>query len=447
MITSKKNSVLAHYNDINKANGKKPRSSHDNSAGRGADNPYKNVARLSQPTYTGTLSGQAVDPYTLAGRLPPDRLGNSLEFSGRDQEMPFDLQALGDENVSLASTAKGLPTSSTEIKEDRTFLKTSPLLKDSSMVSGNRNANGLGGVEASTQVLLDRVGEILDNDETLLERATPLDANSSTSVSLRDAFQSALDASDSGNVDVQSFFSNSSLGAFLGSDPDLYQDLHITPQSAARMRSHLAAIKHGTYASVPLICKGYDSCPIRSSCWFAVKRDNGTVDLATSKFPLLQPCPVEASILQVKVKQYCSENFHNLNHITPTIISLATKLAELDIYEIRVNMLLSQGDSFGEGRDLMQEAVLSNDLHGNPVKTAMKEHPAFALKERFQKMRSQLMKELLSSPEAKINARAKIEANKVDSVSSTMTKMSAALNKINSLIRDNTVDPMDFDDD
>jgi hypothetical protein len=57
------------------------------------------------------------------------------------------------------------------------------------------------------------------------------------------------------------------------------------------------------------------------------------------------------------------------------------------------------------------------------------------------------MKELLSTPEAKLNARAKIEATKAESVSSTMTKMSAALSKINSLIRDNSVDPMDFDDD
>jgi hypothetical protein len=428
---------LAHYNDINKANGKKPRSSHDNSSGRGSNNPYKNAPRLENPTYTGTLTGQVIDPYTLSNRL---------EFSPKEEGMPFDLNAL-EENVSVSSSAKGLPTRQMEISGDKTFDKTPELLKDSSMISGNRNANGLGGVEASTQVLLDRVGELLDNDEALLERASPLDNTSSTSLSLKDAFQSALNTSDINNVDVTSFFSNSSLGTFLGSDPDLYKDLHITPQSAARMRSHLAAIKHGTYASVPLICKGYESCPIRSSCWFAAKRDNGTVDLAASKFPLLQPCPVEASILQVKVKQYCSENFHNLNHITPTIISLATKLAELDIYEIRVNMLLSQGDSLGEGRDLMQEAVLSNDLHGNPVKTAMKEHPAFALKERFQKMRSTLMKELLSTPEAKINARAKMEATKADSVSSTMTKMSAALSKINSLIKDNSIDPMDFDDD
>lgn len=430
---------MAHYNDINKANNKKPRSSHDNSAGRGADNPYKNAPRLSNPTYSGTFSGQPIDPYTL---------GNSLEFSPKEEGMPFDLEALGeDTSVDIASTAKGLPTRGMEIREDRTFDKTSALLKDSSMVSGNRNTNGLGGVEASTQVLLDRVGEILDNDETLLERAEPLDHTSPTSISLKDAFQSALDASDPNTIDVNSFFSNSSLGTFLGSDPDLYKDLHITPQSAARMRSHLAAIKHGTYASVPLICKGYESCPIRSSCWFAVKRDTGAVDLAASKFPVLQPCPVEASILQVKVKQYCSENFRDMSSVTPTVISLATKLAELDIYEIRVNMLLSQGDSLGEGRDLMQEAVLSNDLHGNPVKTAMKEHPAFALKERFQKMRSQLMKELLSTPEAKLNAKAKMEATKVESVSSTMTKMSAALSKINSLIKDNRDDPFDYDDD
>jgi len=429
---------MAHYNDINKANNKKPRSSHDNSTGRGTNNPYKNAERLSNPTYTGTLTGQVIDPYAL---------GNTLEFSGRNEEMPFDLEALQDENISVAGSAKGLPTRQVSIVEDRAFDQTSSLLKDSSMVSGNRNTNGLGGVASSTQALLDRVGEILDSDETLLERAEPLDHTSDTSLSLKDAFQSALNSTDTNSIDVHSFFSNSSLGAFLGSDPDLYKDLHITPQSAARMRSHLAAIKHGTYASVPLICKGYESCPIRSSCWFVAKRETGAVDLAASKFPLLQPCPVEASILQVKVKQYCSENFKDFNTITPTIISLATKLAELDIYEIRVNMLLSQGDSLGEGRDLMQEMVMSADLHGNPVKTAMREHPAFSLKERFQKMRSTLMKELLASPEAKLNARAKIEASKAESVSATMTKMSAALSKINNLIKDNRDNDFDYDDD
>jgi len=442
---------LAHYNDINKANGNKPRSSHDNSAGRGTNNPYKNAPRLENPTYTGTLTGKAIDPYTLAVNL-----ANRLEFSSRDEEMPFDLQALDEqgnpqsENISLSETAKGLPTRQVELIPDKDFNNSQDLLKDSSLISGNRNANGLGGVVSDTQALLNRVGEILDNEDssqvsgqTLLTQAEPL--NSETSLSLRDAFSLALKNSDN-NVDPVDFFSTSSLGEFLGSDPDLYRNLSLTPEAASRMRSHLAAIKHGTYASVPLICKGYESCPIRSSCWFAVKRDTGAVDLTASKFPLLQPCPVEASILQVKVKQYCSENFHNLNHITPTIISLATKLAELDIYEMRVNMLLSQGDSLGEGRDLMQEAVLSNDLHGNPVKTAMKEHPAFALKERFQKMRSTLMKELLSTPEAKINARAKMESTKVESVSSTMTKMSAALNKINNLIRDNKSDSLDYDD-
>lgn len=57
------------------------------------------------------------------------------------------------------------------------------------------------------------------------------------------------------------------------------------------------------------------------------------------------------------------------------------------------------------------------------------------------------MKELLSTPEAKINARAKMEVTKSESVSSTMTKMSAALSKINNIIKDNSSDPFDYDDD
>jgi hypothetical protein len=438
---------LAHYNDINKANGKKPRSSHDNSGGRGEDNPYKNAPRLSNPTYTGTISGQVIDPYALQ---------NSLEFSSRDEEMPFDISGLNEQSlaeessmdsVSINETAQGLPRNTHTIKEDISFKDTPGLLKDSSLVSGNANSNGLGGVSSSTEALLNRVGEILDLDgQALIDSSMPLDASSATSISLKDAFSTALKSNDL-SVDAYDFFSSSSLGEFLGTDPDLYKGISLTPEAANRMRSHLAAVKHGTYASVPLICKGYNSCPIRSSCWFVNKKEDGNIDLTASKFPLLQPCPVEASILQVKVKQYCSENFHNLNHVTPTIISLATKLAELDIYEMRVNMLLSQGDSLGEGRDLMQEMVMSADMHGNPVKTAMREHPAFSLKERFQKMRSTLMKELLSSPEAKLNARAKIEATKSESVSATMSKMSAALSKINNIIKDNRNDPFDYDDD
>lgn len=434
---------MAHYNDINKANNKRPRSSHDNSTGRGSDNPYKNAPRLENPTYTGTLTGKVIDPYSMS---------NTLEFSSRNEEMPFDIDALSNSNdnsetstIIVSENIAGLPIKEQSFNSDKSFSKVAPLLKDSSLISGNNNVSGLGSIPVDTAALLDRVGTLLDNNESFLKQAEPLDTSSETSVSLREAFNTALQASDPSTIDVNAFFSNNSLAAFLGSDPDLYSNLSLTPQAAARMRSHLAAIKHGTYASVPLICKGYESCPIRSSCWFAVKRDNGTVDLAASKFPLLQPCPVEASILQVKVKQYCSENFKDFNTITPTIISLATKLAELDIYEIRVNMLLSQGDTLGEGRDLMQEMVMSADLHGNPVKTAMREHPAFALKERFQKMRSTLMKELLSSPEAKLNAKAKIEATKAESVSSTMSKMSAALNKINSLIKDNDNDPFDYD--
>lgn len=435
---------MAHYNDINKANRNKPRSSHDNSAGRGSNNPYKNAPRLENPTYTGTLSGKPVDPYSL---------GNSLEFANKDTEMPFDIDALSsdslmnDESISVKETAQSLPRNTHTIKQDNSFKDTPDILKDSGLVSGNHNANGLGGVASETQALLDRVGSILDNDPNMDMHEEPKQEATSTEntgLSLRDAFATALKASDL-PVDPQDFFSNSSLGQFLGSDPELYRNLSLTPEAANRMRSHLAAIKHGTYASVPLICKGYESCPIRSSCWFTIKRDSGTVDLAASKFPVLQPCPVEASILQVKVKQYCEEHFQNLNHITPTIVTLATKLAELDIYEIRVNMLLAQGDSLGEGRDLMQEMVMSADMHGNPVKTAMREHPAFSLKERFQKMRSSLMKELLSTPEAKINARAKMETAKTESVSSTMTRMSAALNKINSIIRDNNSD-LDEDD-
>lgn len=432
---------------------------HDNSntRGSGEGNVWKNRERLAQPLYSssnGALDLLNVKPEEMEEIDTKGREEEQVE--DKKEEVPAKLKSqISKLNTKLGISPSGESVANVSYDEEgnRLSLPTKPLnsnpsyfkdvshilggkvissSEDSSLTNKQNNltslrSKGNGEVSPNNPERILREAELILNEiEETKGTIGPTELANSTS------FNSLLsEANDQATlIDTGGFFSQSSLSLFLGTDPSLYSNLQMTEQSAARMRSHLASVKHGTYASVPLICGGYSTCPIAGSCWFLQKKADGTPDPNNSTFPLYKPCPVEASILQIKVKQYCAENIKDLESISPSTIALATKLAELDIYEIRVNTIFSKGDKLGEGQDLMQESTVVDD-NGNVVKTTMKEHAAFGLKERIQKMRSQLLKELISTPEAKHNAKTKtVEKDKETSTTKWLQDVASVLNKM-----------------
>lgn len=224
-------------------------------------------------------------------------------------------------------------------------------------------------------------------------------------ISLKDVLDTSIEEAHK-TVDINQYFS------FLGSDVlnNAYENMPITEKTAEKIRNTLISMKHGTYAAVPLICPGPDKCPIISHCFLAERNEDGTIDKEKSRFPLLRPCPVEGSIMRMKVQQYVKEfiSEHNQVNIAPSTMSLLTKLAELDIYEIRCDVILAKGDSTGQGQDLLIKTVEAvkegRGQDDSEVIYGVKEHPVLAIKERLQKSRDKILQQLIATPEAKLKA-------------------------------------------
>ena len=242
---------------------------------------------------------------------------------------------------------------------------------------------------------------------------------------LLSSMNDALTDANPAQIDIKSFFSFLNLG---GMNQDAYKHIKLDEETAMRMRNHMISMKHGTYAAVPLICQGYEKCPIKHHCWFAKRLANGKLDAANSEFPMLQPCPVETSVIQLKVQQYVSEFVGDMNiSVTPTTLALITKLAEIDIYEIRCDMILSSGDRNGQGMDMLVNTVEAINEKTGDVIHGVKEHPILSVKDRLQKQRDKLLKQLLATPEAKINASAKLIQTGSTDIASQLTSMNNML--------------------
>lgn len=181
----------------------------------------------------------------------------------------------------------------------------------------------------------------------------------------------------------------------------------ISLETQKKLHNHLVAMSHGLNASVPLICGG-KHCPIAKSCPFTKFTSDGEIDEENSEWPVMKTCPIEQFLLKTRVHQYVEE--HNLYTESPIELSLITKLAELDVYEARANYILAHGDKRGQGTDLMSETIESVNPVTGAEHRGVKIHPAWELKERIHKLREQVLKKLVASPEDKLNAAAKMKA-------------------------------------
>jgi hypothetical protein len=222
-------------------------------------------------------------------------------------------------------------------------------------------------------------------------------------------------------------------------------------QAVTNMQKHLNQVRYGNYNAVPLVCKGYQKCPIKQHCWFAkteYNKETNSLDLSPdSNFPIGKTCPVESATIELKIKQYAKEHFSNiqslgsdlnnsslvLEDLGPTTLGLLSKLAELDIYEQRCDSILANGDYNGEGTALLISFVESTNIESGEVYWGLKEHPIMAVKDKLNKIREKILIQLIATPEAKINFKAKVK--KIDSGASEVNKdLANSLTALNNLL-------------
>jgi len=226
-------------------------------------------------------------------------------------------------------------------------------------------------------------------------------------------------------VNVKEYF------AFLQVNMDDYSDVVMDEHTALKVRRHLMGLRTGTHATVPLICAGANKCPIVNRCPLLKRKPDGSKDINGSKFPVLRPCPFEKHLMAWKIQAYVEEYDIDIN--SHSSVALVTKLAELDIYEMRIDVQLSSGDRLGEGQDLLQRTVEAMNPVNGRITESLRIHPLWDIKERIGKQRQSILTSLIGTPKEKLKAAHML--GEVERPSDLVREMSSMKNRLSDLIK------------
>lgn len=179
---------------------------------------------------------------------------------------------------------------------------------------------------------------------------------------------------------------------------DDYGSLTLTEGATERLSKLVLSVKAGLVSVTPLICKGPTSCPFITRC--PIYQDDKSTG-KHSEYPINLQCIVEVNIIRDKFLGYVEEfGVENQIESSPTIRSQISKLAELDLYDYRIDLVLAgvAGDSDGT---LLLDQTIAITEDEEEVKQKQ-EHPAWKIKERIHKQRMELLDALGATVKRKV---------------------------------------------
>lgn len=155
---------------------------------------------------------------------------------------------------------------------------------------------------------------------------------------------------------------------------DDYGDLVFTPAEARRISAHIAKLRTGSTAVVPLICQGL-ACPFGDRCPF----------VAINKIPLGRACLTEVQMLKHYLMQYIAE--YEIDPGSFTELSYCNELAEIEVYLWRINNNLAK-PAYAE---LMIDQNMGADRNGDVI-TQKQISPLILVKDKLLSRKSKIIK-------------------------------------------------------
>jgi len=205
----------------------------------------------------------------------------------------------------------------------------------------------------------------------------------------------------------------SDMFSFLQLDPELYGDIVLSAEDARRVHGRLIGVKWGGGAAkVPLMCGGTEICPFKDECPF----------MEIGKIPVARNCPIEVELLAYWTARYMDE--FDIDPDNQSEVSMITELVELDIYDYRCSMILSQPDN----AELTQQIAVGVDAAGRPI---YKEdiHKAFELKERVKKRKDKILEALVGTRREKYKRDAALKKRSEEIPSSQAAELKRKLDE------------------
>lgn len=214
------------------------------------------------------------------------------------------------------------------------------------------------------------------------------------------------------------------LGEFpLGVDD--YGDILLDEGTQARLSSLLDSSQVGLVSITPLICQGPSSCPFKVRC--PIYQEHGT----GGKYPLHRQCVVELNLARRKFVEYAQEfNIEDALKTSPTLRAQISKLAELDVYDYRTDLVLAGVAGESDGTLLIDQTIGFDKETHEEIKQKQ-EHPAWKIKDRIHRQRMEILDCLVATPRRKVWEKVSMKQATQDNV---FQKQVQVLEQVNHLL-------------
>lgn len=185
-------------------------------------------------------------------------------------------------------------------------------------------------------------------------------------------------------------------------------------REAMAIAGHMAKLKHGLYATIPIRCKAGD-CPYADVCRIQIM----------GKAPQGDHCPVETSTIEELVKRYMAE--FEVEEKDMVDISMIRNLVDIDISILRCNKKLATD------AEVVQNIVIAVTEEGQPIRQPQI-NKAYELQDRLLNRRQKILSLLNGTRKDKKDDEAVIQ-----DPSSIIANMKNQLNKF-AEEKNNTID-------
>jgi hypothetical protein len=199
-------------------------------------------------------------------------------------------------------------------------------------------------------------------------------------------------------------------------DPDyeiFYEKL--SAKKKERIHRSMSHLRSGLHTVAPLTCLGPSKCPFIEHCPIPERNADGTLELGPpSEYPMYRSCVFELFYMQQKVLQYVEHL--QVDPANPVEMALVNDLAVIDLYKNRAMLVMSAGDTDGDGRDFMKKNVMEQQgEHGTLTSTQTQLHPAAQYIDTLEKRRDRILTSLIETRKTKADMSVKLGQGRADS--------------------------------
>lgn len=181
----------------------------------------------------------------------------------------------------------------------------------------------------------------------------------------------------------------------LATQPTKYEQWfdQLAANKQARVLKKAQSVRHGLTHIAPLTCLGPRKCPFFNACPIP---DDVRKPGPDSDYPINMPCVLEANYVAQRVVDYMKQL--QVDPQDPVEMSLVNELALMDLMKNRAVLIMSTGDSLGQGRDLLAIDTFV-DAEGN-TRQSVRSHPAVDILDKLERRRTKLLDKFLATRES-----------------------------------------------